>query len=330
MGLRKLAGQKTYWHLLGSRRRPSTYDIASSKLLYYPTLGFGVDTPVGAWYARHQADSLFTAASLSGFSDPRQTTYAGYTQLQSEAEAYLSGVLDAASAASTAVDPFWLQTLGRVFAPLRYPCHALMMLAAYVGSMAPESKVAIAAALQSADEIRRVNALARRLHQLRGALFGLGEDAREVWTSDPLWQPLRAGLERALVTWDWSRCFVLLNLVIKPAFDDVFNRALARRARESGDATTAQVLAALEADGRWQRDWSRALLRAVFAATPDARATVLQWIAEMAPPIDAALAPLGDLIGDASGEDHARAATGARDAFLATCGFDTKSPATAT
>ena len=47
--------QRTYWHLQGLGRVPSEYDIASSRLLYYPTLGFAVDTPVSAWYARYQA-----------------------------------------------------------------------------------------------------------------------------------------------------------------------------------------------------------------------------------------------------------------------------------
>ena len=76
--------QRTYWHLEGLGRVPSAYDIASSRLLYYPAQGFAVDTPVSAWYARHQAGSL-RLADWETFRDPRETTYSTYTALQAGA-----------------------------------------------------------------------------------------------------------------------------------------------------------------------------------------------------------------------------------------------------
>ena len=41
------------------------------------------------------------------------------------------------------------------------------MLAAYIGKMAPSSRITIAASFQAADEMRRVQRLAYRMRQLQ-------------------------------------------------------------------------------------------------------------------------------------------------------------------
>jgi Methane/Phenol/Toluene Hydroxylase len=40
--------------------------------------------------------------------------------------------------------------------PLRFPGHGLQMLAAYIGKMAPSSRITMAASFQAADEMRSV------------------------------------------------------------------------------------------------------------------------------------------------------------------------------
>lgn len=332
MGLRKLTGQKTYWHLLQAQRRPSTYEIASSRLHYYPALGFGARTPAQAWYERYQTGSAFGGLDLEAFADPRKTTYASYTRLQREREAYLGGVLAAArDADDAAFAPDWLRLLARVFAPLRYPCHALMMGASYLATMAPESRVTIAAALQAADEIRRVNALARRLYQLRGSHAQLGDDARALWQEDPAWQGLRREIERMLVVYDWSECFVVLNLALKPAFDYLFDYALTNTARKYDDTVTAQLLASLAQDSLWHRAWSAALLRVLLAQSPPLRTTVAEWLRKRVPAIDDALAPLACVVLETGADARARAAAlddvaRARGDYLAECGLAQATP----
>jgi toluene monooxygenase system protein E len=333
VGLRKLTGQKTYWHLLDAKRRPSVYEIASSRLHYYPALGFAVDTPIQTWYEKYQFGSAFQGIDLEAFADPRKTTYTSYTRLQSERETYLNGVLDAASSADdAALGTSWLQPLARVFAPLRYPCHALMMMAAYLASMAPGSRVTIAAAFQAADEIRRVHGLARRLHQLRRAHPGLGQDARAVWLEDSAWQGLRRIIERTLVVYDWSECFVTVNLALKPTFDHLFVHALAACARGSADTATAQLLGSMEQDARWHGAWSRELLRVVLEQAPSCRTAVLDWLRRYTPELDDAIAPIAAIVDgvidtreDAQGAPPGKAALGAARAradYLAGCGLE--------
>src|SRR5262249_10188922 len=54
------------------------------------------------------------------------------------------------------LSPRWLQVLSRVVAPFRYPGHGFQMVASHIGQMAPSGRIVITAALQAADEMRRV------------------------------------------------------------------------------------------------------------------------------------------------------------------------------
>src|SRR5690606_5767551 len=106
----------------------------------------------------------------------------------------------------------WLTEFDRFIAPLRYPWHAFQMTAAYIGQMAPGSRVTIASMFQSADEMRRVQRVAYRIGLLRETHPAAGASSREIWEKDPVWQPLRELVERILVTYDWGEAFAALNL----------------------------------------------------------------------------------------------------------------------
>jgi len=72
------------------------------------------------------------------------------------------------------------------------------MTAAYVGSMAPGGRIVVACLFQAADEMRRIQRLAYRMRQLQGTHPGFGSESKSAW--DPHWQPLRAVIEKLLVT----------------------------------------------------------------------------------------------------------------------------------
>ena len=109
-----MAAQRTYWHLQGLGRVPSDYDVATSRLLYYPERGFAVDTPVSEWYARHQAGSAFRLVDGGTFRDPRETTYAAYTALQDRAQVLVDGLYrSAGDGYDRALDAEWTAKLER-------------------------------------------------------------------------------------------------------------------------------------------------------------------------------------------------------------------------
>jgi toluene monooxygenase system protein E len=292
-----MKAQKTYWHLAELGHKPTDYEIATSRLLYYPGRGFEVETPIARWYERFARGSPLRLDDWERFQDPRQTTYTRYTELQEAKEVFVRGLLRAldGTAHDRELPPAWVQFLGRILGPLPYPVHGLQMVAAYLGSMAPGGRLVSTCLMQAADEIRRIQVLVFRTQQLRRAKPDLADGGRELWQEAPAWQPLRALVERLLVTYDWGEAFVALNLVVKPMFDGLFTAQLARLAQLRGDGPLARILFSLGEDGRWHLDWSLALVRLAIEEHADNRAVIAGWIEQWGPAALAAVEPLGEL-----------------------------------
>jgi len=290
--------QRTYWHLEKFRRRPSDYDIGSSNLLYYIGRGFEVNVPIDAWYKTYQRGSPLVSGDWERFRDPRETTYAKYTELQRTKETFVEGLLRHAEAAGhdARLAPEWLRTLSGVLPPLRYPVHGLQMISAYIGHMAPSGRIVIASLFQAADEMRTVQRVAYRMRQLMSLLPGFGENARTLWQGDPAWQPTREIIEKLLVTYDWGEAFVALNLVFKPRFDELWMRHFAARCQSEGDDLFAKILFSLDEDARWHREWSRALVRMAIEDHAENVETIGGWLKRWTPLARRAIAPFAQLV----------------------------------
>jgi len=280
-----MAQQKTYWHLLPQKRMPNEYEIVTSKLLCYTGEGFTgkrfeLDVPLRQWYRQYQEGSSFTCSSWEKFRDPRETTYTKYTQLQREKEVFVDGILEEIEVTGydKEISPTWLPVLSRLVAPLRYPLHGFQMLAAYVGHTAPSGRIAITAALQAGDEMRRVQRIAYRVRQLQLAFPGFAENSKAIWQEDPAWQPLREGIEKLLTAYDWGESFVGLNLVLKPMVDQLFMKHLSDLALQRGDYLLGQIFYSLDEDCQWHRQWSQALVQMAIEDSPQNQDVLQQWI----------------------------------------------------
>ena len=282
--------QKTYWHLLPQRRMPTEYEIVTSKLLCYTGEGFTgkrfeLDVPLQDWYKRFQQDSPLICSSWDSFRDPRETTYTKYNEVQRDKEIFVDGILEEieTSGYDAQISQRWMRVLSSVVAPLRYPGHGFQMVASYVGQMAPSGRIVIAAALQSADEMRRVQRIAYRVRQLQQFDVGFARDSKARWQTDTLWQPLRMAIEKLLITYDWSESFVALNLVLKPLVDELLMNHFSDLALCEGDYLLGQVFYSLNEDCRWHREWSQALSRMVVEHNSQNRDTIEGWIAKWYP-----------------------------------------------
>jgi toluene monooxygenase system protein E len=296
--------QRTYWHLADLGSKPSRYEIATSRLSYHPTRGFEVNAPVSEWYARHRAEVHLRVDDWEAFRDPRETTYDRYCELQHASETLVDGLFRSIEDPSYPISRHWQSTLGTIVPTLRFPVHALQMVAAYLGQLAPASRIVIACAFQAGDEMRRVQRFAYRTALLEARAPGTAERSRAAWTSDPAWQPLRALLERLLVTYDWGEAFVALNLCLKPAFDELFVGDLARRAAAAGDGAFAEVLRALHDDCRWHRDWSLALVRTVIDAEPTNGGVIRRWREEWDERVHPAVASCEKLLKESENKEE--------------------------
>jgi len=274
--------RKTYWHLAASRRIPSDYEVATSKLLYHVDRGgFEVELPSSAFHARHQQASPLASERWDAFVDPRATTYTKYVNIERDREAFVTRLLTTIEESDhdRKLPTTWVNTLAETLSPLRFLCHGLQMAAAYVGHMAPSGRIAVAAAFQCGDEIRRVQRLAYRVAQLQHVRPGIAEAGRTTWQTSPVWQPLRRAIEKLLVTYDWGEAMIALNVCLKPAIDDVYMVRLAALAERAGDALDAQILRSLFEDCEWHRAWTRALLDLAFVDRPQNRDVVAGWTA---------------------------------------------------
>jgi toluene monooxygenase system protein E len=282
--------QKTYWHLMQQRRMPSEYEIVSSKLLCYTGEGFTgkrfeLDVPLKDWYRRYQEESPLVCSSWEKFRDPRETTYTKYTALQRDKEIFVDGILDEIETTGydARLPPAWLHILASVFAPFRYPGHGFQMIASYIGQMAPSGRITIAAAFQSADEMRRIQRIAYRIRQLQQIYRGFAADSRTLWQTDPMWQPLREVVEKLLIAYDWAESFVGLNVVVKPLVDELFMKYLSELALREDDYLLGQVFYSLNEDCQWHRQWSESLVRMAIEDNVLNRDTIQSWINQWHP-----------------------------------------------
>jgi toluene monooxygenase system protein E len=277
--------QKTYWHLLSQRRMPTEYEIVTSKLLCYTGEGFTgkrfeLDVPLKDWYRRYQEESPLVCSSWEKFRDPRETTYTKYTGLQRDKEIFVDGILDEIDLTGydAPLRPAWLHILSRVVAPFRYPGHGFQMIASYFGQMAPSGRITIAAALQSADEMRRIQRIAYRIRQLQQIYPGFAADSRNLWQTDPMWQPLREVVEKLLIAYDWAESFVGLNLVLKPLVDELFMKYFSELALSEDDYLLGQIFYSLNEDCHWHRQWSESLVRMAIEDNVRNQEMIQGWI----------------------------------------------------
>jgi len=282
--------QKTFWHLLPQRRMPTEYEVVTSKLLVNTGEGFTgrafeLDVPLRAWYAKYQQGSLLTCSNWENFRDPRETTYSKYTDLQMQKEIFVDGVLEEIE--STGYDrelsAQWLEMLDALVVPFRYPGHAFMMIAAYIGQIAPSGRITVAAAFQAADEARRVERVAYRIRQLQSTFPGFGTDGKTLWELEPRWQPLRRFVEQLLVAYDWGEAFVVLNLILKPMIDQLFMKHVGDLALGQKDHLLGQILYSLNEDCQWHRDWSRTLVQMLASDNPSSKDVIQSWIRKWRP-----------------------------------------------
>jgi toluene monooxygenase system protein E len=324
------------WSLLGDvKRRPSIYEVTAAKFVYHfrrEPAPFEMDpqAPINLWYLRNREGSPFNVEDWEGFRDPAKLTYSDYVTLQHERETYLDLLIDHHEEAGSvaALDPAWVDTLGRLMVPLRFPLHVLQMTALYVAQMAPSAFIVNCSDFQAADELRRIQRLAyvtRLLADAHGEQLGSTAAARDPWQSGASWQPLREVCERMLGVHDWGEAFAVLNLALKPALDAVVDDRLAALAQEHDDEFGSLLLAEFQRDARRSRDWTAELVR--YALQQDgALADVLHgWLSVWAPRADAGIAGLEQVFATAprppaAGEVTA-AATQARAALLQACGL---------
>ncbi|HET9256893.1 MAG TPA: toluene hydroxylase, partial [Pseudonocardiaceae bacterium] len=232
------------------------------------------------------------------FRDPDEITYRKYVMMQDEQETVVEGVLDEYGCAEhdASLSQRWVEFLGTLFTPTRFPVHALQMCTAYLGHMAPASYISTCAVFAAGDLLRRVSLVAYRTRQLADAtISSIGSTERVVWERDEAWQPAREALEKLLTAYNWGECFTAMNLVLRPTLDQILLRQLANAAHHNGDDLAWLLLGNLAVDADRCTRWSTALARYAIEQRAGNRDVLQRWVTRWAPRAEAAAAGLGQL-----------------------------------
>lgn len=330
---------KTFSHLAKERRRPSEYEITTTKAYWLmDSLSPGNDfpgerqttepfeisptIPMATWYKRYRDGSPLQYDNWEAFRDPDEIIYRTYCRMQDGQETYVDGILDEFSESGHDADlsADWVKVLAATYAPARYPLHALQMGSAYIAQIACSSTIANCAMFQTGDQFRWVSRVAYRTAELAKAhpKAGFGKDERKHWEEDAHWQGFRELLEKALIAYDMGESFVALNLVAKPAFDEAFFRQFGASARRNGDMLVHFLGDAALRDAERSRRWSTALVELALK-NPANRKVIQGWFDKWVPlaekAVDAFCAALPD------NPDGAKEAKKATRAFRASLGF---------
>jgi toluene monooxygenase system protein E len=270
-----MPGKRTYRHLEHLGRRPTDYEIATSRLLTHPEHGFAVPSAGAECYSRHGLGARLSLPEWESFDDPRATTYARYTEERKRREVFVDGLLSSEDEGDLGrLDPEWVRAALRALGPLRYPLHGLQMVAAYLGSVAPSGKLVTLFLFLAADQLRAVHRIAYRLKQLARLEPDALDDSMSLWMEDRTWQPLRELTERLLVTKDACDAFSGLCFAAKPMLDELFLSGLGETARFQGDDVLRKLLGSLRDDAAWHLEWTSLLARRLVAASPGNRAAL--------------------------------------------------------
>jgi toluene monooxygenase system protein E len=288
---------KTWSHLATRRRKPSGYEIVSTNLHYTtdnPDAPFELDPnmALAKWFKQNRNASPLKHSDWNEFRDPDEIVYRTYNMLQDGQETYVYGLFDQFSQRGhdAMLEKTWAGSLARLYTPGRYLFHALQMGAAYLTQIAPASTISNCAAYQTADSLRCLTHTAYRTKELSKTFtdVGLGNDERSYWENDKAWQGFRELAERALVAYDWGEAFVSLNLVLRPAVEEVVLRALGAVGRHNGDTLLGMLTDAQLVDAQRHRRWAAALVK--MALSQEANKAVLEnWVAKWEPLGDAAI-----------------------------------------
>ncbi|PWR18437.1 toluene monooxygenase [Zavarzinia aquatilis] len=300
---------KTWSHLADRRKRPSEYDIVNTRLHYRqrdPNVPWELDPnlAMNQWYRKYCNESPLKHHDWDLFQDPDQLVYRTYNILQDGQETYVNGLFDQFSdrGHDQMISREWIATLAAFHSPARYLYHGLQMGSAYVAQMAPASTITTCLYFQSADSLRWVTHTAYRTIELGKAQsdLGFGTAERKIWEDAPQWQGFRRLLEEALVVWDWSEAFVVFNLVLKPAVEEVMFGTFAEVALANGDTLYSLLSQAEMRDAERHRRWASRLVEMALTVEGN-KAWLRDRVAAWTPLAEAAIAAFAEALPESDG-----------------------------
>jgi hypothetical protein len=296
---------RDFTYITPRRRRVSEYEAVN--LYAQPSIDGGWDIDPGmlrspegrpAWRVE---STRLRHPDWFDFRDPSQLWQRTFTKLQAEQERSIERATEDATAEGTFedFDPVWLQEMARHYRVWSFVEWGLFRAVFSASRECLTDALSAAFTFEAFDRLRHAQDVVHYLLAIETALPSFSDTgAKEVWLTDPVYQPLRELVERLMhATDDWAEVAVVLNLVFDPiATETAVSRLIGRHAPLHGDGVTPAIVRTTERDRRRNRAWTEELVRMVTAAGISSasanREIVSGWIESWTPAVVAATEPL--------------------------------------
>lgn len=292
-----------------SRYQEGTYHLQAETNYHYKPLW----DPEGELY--DQRRTAVVMADWYALKDPRQYYYGSYTIARARQQEAADRQMEMAEQRRLLADlPEDVRALlVRLLLPLRHVEWGANTNMSQVAAYGWGTAITQAAAMAMMDRLGMAQHFSRIGLMLDGNTGTSLATAKQHWTGDAVWQPLRRETENTFVVRDWFQTFVAQALVadslVYPLMLDRFEKRLSKQ-HGHGLATV------LDFPLRWQEEtvrWVDAVIKTAAAESEANRALIAGWAQQWATAYGAALLPLAQA---AMGEAEGAAALGEVQAAL--------------
>jgi hypothetical protein len=203
------------------------------------------------------------------YRDPSSLWQRTYVRLQAEQERAIERLTEdmASSQGLSDVDPHWLlDIIGSHYGVWSFFEYGMFRVFARAQREALSDTLGTALCFESMDRIRHAQAIVLYVMDLQNAGLSVGENsAKERWTLEPAYQPLRRLTEELMATADWAEVSVAVNLIVDPIVSEIGMSQMVRRCGVlHGDVVSPVIATTAERDRRRNSTWTEELIRMVL------------------------------------------------------------------
>ena len=242
-------------------------------------------------------DRRRTAVVLADFDqliDPRQYYYAPYTiqraRQQDHNDANFGLVEKRHMLANLA--PEWAQKIRRLIVPLRHLEWGANTNNTFLSAYGYGAPFTSAALMQAMDRLGVAQYITRLALALDGQNAEVLDRGKQIWLTDPVWQPLRHLVEDSMVLKDWFELHVLQNLLMDSQLASFawvhFDTAIAAHGGV-GFTPVTQFMRDWHAEST---RWVDATVKVAVSESPANQTLINSWVGQWLPRVRAALAPV--------------------------------------
>ena len=275
-----------------SRYQEATFDLQSDCNFHYRPL----------WDPEHELyDKRRTAIQMRdwyAFKDPRQFYYGAYVlnraKLQDTAEKNFEFVERHGALAS--LPKGLIRRIKAILLPLRHMEYAANLNNCYVSAYGWGAAVTQATTYAMMDRLAIAQYLSRVGLLIDGNTGESLNTAKESWTTDPSWQPLRKLVEQSMVVTDWFELFIAQNLVLDGLVYPLVYGRFRSELSQSGGSVVSMLTEFMDDWFAESVRWIDAFVKTAAAESPENKRILSEWTRDWIARATDALAPLSKLI----------------------------------